>query len=123
MAATIELFETGRTLHESRPLRPNRFQQCEAIARAKYVQQVQRKRIALVNWSQCLAGMAAQPRLVLRSGLSRSDVLSTLKKECAGSQQEQQLVVLTLLAKDGVLSGTLNLARNPWPGRSQIQTR
>jgi hypothetical protein len=117
MAATIELFETGRTLHESRPLRPNRFQQCEAIARAKYVQQVQRKRIALVNWSQCLAGMAAQPRLVLRSGLSRSDVLSTLQKECAGSQQEQQLVVEANADTSGEGRGAL---RNVEPGKEPM---
>lgn len=93
MAATIELFEHGRTLHQSRPLRSDQIKQYEAIARAKYVQQVERKRIALEGWGQYLTHMDAQTRPVLRTRPSDSDISRALQEECAGSKQEQQLAV------------------------------
>jgi hypothetical protein len=95
MAATVELFEHGQTIHEGRPLRSDQVQQYDMIARAMYVQQVDRKRIALESWGQYLASIDAPRCPVSRSHQSELDIFRELRKEYAGSKPKQQLAAET----------------------------
>src|SRR5436305_11889650 len=87
MAATLELFETGQTLHKRRPFRTGLINPFEATARAKYFQEVERNRITLDSWGQYLAEVASRadinmtPLLVLRPDQSGLDLLSEMHKE------------------------------------------
>src|SRR5271170_1932024 len=93
MAAALELFETGRTLHERRPFRTGLINPFEVIARAKYFQEVERKRITLDSWGQYLAEVASRADidislLALRPDRSGLDILSEMQKECSAREGE-----------------------------------
>jgi hypothetical protein len=127
MAVTIELFETGRTIHQGRLLRPDHIKDREAIARAKCNKMVERKRIALQNWGQYLASRGIQAavsmtlRHVLPSGQSRADILNVLQKECAGSQQEQQLAEEVNVETSGrKLSSMVNIEPGKEPMTEEV---
>lgn len=87
MAATLELLETGQTLHERRPFRSGLINPLEVVARAKYVQEVERKRITLDSWGQYLAEVASRADidmtslLALRPDQSGLDILSEMQKD------------------------------------------
>jgi hypothetical protein len=93
MAATVELFEHGRTIHEDRPLRSDQVQLYEAVARAKYIQQVESKRIALESWGQYLAYVDAPHHLVSRTRQSESSIVRARQGEGPDSKQRQRPVV------------------------------
>jgi hypothetical protein len=93
MAATVELFEHGRTIHEDRPLRSDQVQLYEAVARAKYIQQVESKRIALESWGQYLAYVDSPRRLVSRTHQPESGIVRARQGEGIGSKQRQQPAV------------------------------
>jgi len=94
MAATLELFETGQTLYERRPFRTGLINPFEAIARAKYFQEVERKRITLDSWGQYLAEVASRADmnmaslLVFRPDRSGLDIISEMQKECSAREGE-----------------------------------
>ena len=67
MTTTLELFETGQTLHERCPFRTGLINPFGAIARAKYFQEVERKRITLDSWGQYLAEVASRADINMRS--------------------------------------------------------
>src|SRR5271163_3649625 len=98
MAAALELFEAGQTLHERRPFRTGLINPFEAIARAKYFQEVERKRITLDSWGQYLAEVASRADidmtslLALRPDRSGLDILSERPEECSAREGEGRVL-------------------------------
>ena len=98
MAATLELFETGQTLHERRPFRTGLINPFEAIARAKYFQEVERKRITLDSWGQYLAEVASRADinmtslLALRPDQSGLGILGEMQKDCPTREGERRFL-------------------------------